>query len=545
MRRFALFGLLCFALLLVSCSREDSPTAPAANSPADLNYAIDPELTAGELALAAGWEFDPEVDLPATLASLMDKSGFCFIRNFDREVLTGDIVHYSIVLAVGPGEHDVVGIHRVVRESRPYRPIRTRKSLFLVHGMGKDFVGNFLPGLKSPNLPDDVGFAVFMAQNDIDVWGLDNSYTLVPPGLDDLGFAADWGMDKSVCDIRTGLAIARYVRLFTGNGYRKMTLMGYSQGAVMGYAVLNAEAQRPPGKRSVSAFIPVDWGLDFDDPEIRQIECENLEWYEGLLDEGVYGFYDDPDGFYADLGILARDFPADPSPYFDGFTNLEVLMFFNATASPPSTAHWWAASFDEDGIPVEYTYSTLDMVAEFWILWVPMSPPTQLWVDLRDIHCDVAGSIWEDHLGEIALPVFSLEAAGGGGPGMASTLDRLVSADVMRHVVQLQAPEDVLLDFGHIDLFTAENAVAEAWQPTLDWIESVTHRDPADPPEFANVLSENAFDELCSLRIDLPAPDGGYGSDVSNYLRVSMPVPGQGRTEPGWSVRAVQVVPTR
>lgn len=505
--------LLGLALVAgMGCSRDEGPLSPAPPSAPSRTPALDPELAAGEIVLSCGWQLDADTPLPASLEKLLDKSRPCVIRDFEREVVAGDIAHYTLVLAVGPGQYDVIGLHRVVRERRPCVPIRSPKSLFLVHGMGKDFVGNFMPGRKSLQVPDDFGFAVWLAQHDLDVWGIDNSYTLVPVGPEDFGFAADWGMDKSVDDIGVGIEIARLVRLFTGNGYRKMILTGYSQGAVMGYAFLNGQTQLPPGRRSVAAFVPIDWGLDFDNPEQAQSECEYLFGYVQLYQDGIYGFYDDPDGFYASLGHLAQTDPDGPSPHFEGFTNMEVFLFFTAVPTPPATMHFWAASFTDDGVPIALSYTTPLMATEFWIHWAPMHPPTHLWADFYSMLCEP--SVWESHLGEIDMPVFSLEAAGGGGPGMASTLDRLTSADVTRHVVQLLPPEDILLDFGHVDLFTAESAPALAWQPLFDWIENLTPREAAAPPPAVEALDTTRLDELTAHRWTPPAPGRYLGSPV-------------------------------
>jgi len=518
-KRILQFSALLLLCPLLACQQEP-PVSPLDRSPDAADRAVDPALAAGELMLAFGWDFDPDVQLPASLAALGDKCGPGIVVDFQREAITGDIAHYGIVLAVGPGEHDVIGLHRVVRESRPFTPIRARKSLFLVHGMGKDFVGNFLPGVKSPLLPDDFGFAVFMAQNGLDVWGVDNSYTLVPAGLEDFSFAAGWGMDKCVADIATGVAVARSVRLFTGNGWRKMVLVGYSQGAIMGYAYLDGEADLPPVRRSISAFVPVDWGLGYDDPDVQQGECEFLGGYVGLYGDGVYGFDDDPDGFYASLGQLAQTDPDGPSPYYDGFTNLQVFLFFTATATPPNTVHYWAAIFDEFGVPLDLVHTTRLMATEFWIHWAPMHPPTHLWADFYAINCE--DSVWEANLAAIDLPVFSLEAAGGGGPGMAGTLDRLVGCDVTRHVVQLLGPDDVLLDFGHVDLFTAENAAALAWQPTLDWLSSLHGQAADDAPDLDLVLDQAALPALRALGGTM-APSGRYLAATASAPMVAPP----------------------
>lgn len=496
-----LFVAVTMICLLTGCSRDETPTSPAIDS-----HALDGTLAAGEVMMACGWPFDPETELPASLALLLDKNQRCIVQDFQREVIVGDVAHYRLILAVGPGEHDVIGLHRVVRERRPHVPIKARESLFCVHGMGKDFVGNFMPGRKSPLLPDEVGFAVFMAQNDIDVWGIDNSYTLVPGGLVDHGFAAGWGMDKSIDDIAAGIGVARLVRLFTGNGWRKMTLLGYSQGLQMGYALLNREAQRPRGLRSVGAYIPVDWGLAFDDPGQQMEECEYLAGYVDLFNEGVYGFDDDPDGFLYSVGYLAQTEPDAPSPFYEGFTNLEVFLFFTAIASTEGGAVWWAGLFDDEGWPVDLAYTTRLMATEFWIRWAPMHPPVRLWVDFHSLVCE--NSIWETHLGSIDLPVFSLEAAGGGGPIQAGTLARLVNADVTRLVVQLLGPDDRWRDFAHIDLFSAENAAEVAWQPTLDWLRGRQDRLAAEPVPYDDTL--NAADAARLVALDWTPPSGRW-----------------------------------
>ena len=500
--------------VLVGCSRDENPTAPSIAP-----NALDHTLAAGEVMLACGWDFDTEVELPASLALLLDKNQRGIVQDFQREVITGNIAHYSLVLAVGPGEFDVIGLHRVVKERRPNVPIKTRESLFCVHGMGKDFVGNFMPGRKSPLLPDDVGFAVFMAQNDVDVWGIDNSYTLVPGGLADHGFAAGWGMEKSIDDIATGIGVARLVRLFTGNGWRKMTLLGYSQGLQMGYALLNRETQWPRGLRSVGAYIPVDWGLAFDDPDLQANECDYLAGYVDLYDDGVYGFDDDPDGFLFSVGFLAQTEPDAPSPFYEGFTNLEVFLFFTAVPSTEAGAVWWAGLFDDEGWPLDLAFTTRLMATEFWLNWAPMHPPTHLWADFHSLVCE--DSIWETHLGAIDLPVFSLEAAGGGGPIQAGTLARLVNAEITRLVVQLLGPDDGWRDFAHIDLFTAENAESLAWQPTLAWLRGRQGREVTDPLPYGDSLTPADAARLGAL--DWSPPIGQWLNGSAPQVRPDAP----------------------
>ncbi|MBN2169841.1 MAG: hypothetical protein JW819_00810, partial [Candidatus Krumholzibacteriota bacterium] len=195
----------------------------------------EPAPDAEALALAvlaqAGWPVDPESGLP-------EGGGRCTEEVFfQRTPITDDIVHYFFRIRVGWGEHDVVGLHRVVRERHPFRPIRTPEVAFLLHGDIKDFTGMFLPGVSSPGMPDDFGLAVMLAQSDVDVWGLDQGWTLVPAGVTDFGFMVDWGMDRNVRDLDLGIRVARLARLFSGNGNHKVNLLGYSSGAVTGCAL--------------------------------------------------------------------------------------------------------------------------------------------------------------------------------------------------------------------------------------------------------------------------------------------------------------------
>ena len=47
----------------------------------------------------------------------------------------------------------------------------------------------------------------------------------------------------------------------------------------------------------------------------------------------------------------------------------------------------------------------------------------------------------------------------------------LGSKDIENLTIQLRSPEEILFDFGHIDIFIAENAPELVWEPLLSWIE--------------------------------------------------------------------------
>ena len=48
------------------------------------------------------------------------------LLNMNRELIGNGIAHYEFDLRLGPNQFDVVRVHRVVRERRPYHPIRTK-----------------------------------------------------------------------------------------------------------------------------------------------------------------------------------------------------------------------------------------------------------------------------------------------------------------------------------------------------------------------------------------------------------------------------------
>jgi hypothetical protein len=123
MRKFLGLLLLVTALLTFSCSEEQAPVTPAPQDDGALETAA--QALAWSLVSEAGWPVAEDDESVQMLAQCHNPH--VPISGFDRTPIAGDIVHYSIRIQTGPGEYDQIGIHRVVRESRPYRPIRTRK----------------------------------------------------------------------------------------------------------------------------------------------------------------------------------------------------------------------------------------------------------------------------------------------------------------------------------------------------------------------------------------------------------------------------------
>ena len=97
------------------------------------------------------------------------------IRHMDRTVLGEDVVHYRFDVVVGPGKFDVIRLHRVVREKSPYQPIHTVGGVLLLPGSPNFFEAIFMAPLFSQATAWDHSIAIFLAKNNVDVWGMDLS----------------------------------------------------------------------------------------------------------------------------------------------------------------------------------------------------------------------------------------------------------------------------------------------------------------------------------------------------------------------------------
>ena len=66
------------------------------------------------------------------------------------------------------------------------------------------------------------------------------------------------------------------------------------------------------------------------------------------------------------------------------------------------------------------------------------------------------------------------------------TLDMLGSADKTIRNISLYSPE--ILEFGHIDLFSAKNSMTDVWPHVLEWIEGHPCR---ELPENSEQITAN------------------------------------------------------
>ena len=79
-----------------------------------------------------------------------------------------------------------------------------------------NFRTSFMGSTLSPHVPRGQSLAVFLAQRDIDVWGLDMRSALIPLETTDFSFMRDWNYATDIHDTAISLGIARQHRCRDG-----------------------------------------------------------------------------------------------------------------------------------------------------------------------------------------------------------------------------------------------------------------------------------------------------------------------------------------
>ena len=421
---------LCVLLSLLAAGCQQDPVVEPVDTGVVANLAtplIDPERAAIEIMNLASYPFDADVEVPEGAA---DKT-LQQVLGMEREDLGNGIAHYAFTMQTGCGPYDRIVLHRVIKEQRRGRPVRTVGNVFLQHGDAVGFV-KFLFGPAAPSVPDDYAAAIHLARADIDVWGIDQNWVLVPAETADFGFMAEWGMDNQVDNLRTALAVARGVRLLSGAGIGRMNLLGYSSGGGTGYALLNREAALPAWQRHVSGYVSADMLYKYA-PEYeanRQLICADVEYQRSRLDAGELA---DPVPFVP-LGELGATDPDGDSPFIPGLTNLQTALFFGAATFEvwpfSDWWHYWGGSFDPaTGLPNDLRFTPVVAALDFMRTGCP-------WEALRFIYeyekiiCDGEDVPWDDHFSQVSVPLLILAPVGGLGEAGVHSASLTASTDV-------------------------------------------------------------------------------------------------------------------
>ena len=376
----------------------------------------------------------------------------------------------KIDVALGPGEYEKITLHRVVEESRPYRPVRTERGIFMVHGSSLSFEPIFLPTGSDATSSS----AIFLAEAGLDVWGIDLGWSAVPADTTDFTFMEGWGVGRDAEDTLSAMWIARIIRAATRQGVGPMHLLGFSYGSTVAYTAAGTDSQRPGVLRSVAALIPVDLAYKYDNPVDLERACTAQAALEARLASGEINNVNGSN--LALFAMLARTDPGGQSPVVPTFTNYQFALFAGTNTwlsnpAMPPLAHFFAGVFTPEGVPVDLLYAE----PEAWFSLMEALPPympMQTNVDIWTIACNQTDVPYDDHLGDISAPIFSIGAGGFMGDVVEYTATLTDSDDVSSLIVQLVPPEAKIVDYGHADLFMASDASTRVWTPIYDFVSS-------------------------------------------------------------------------
>ncbi len=394
------------------------------------------------------------------------------VSAIERRVLAPNIAEYFFKVRVDTGPYDEIGVHRVVKETAPNKPVRARQAVFLTHGDIWNFRAAFLTGAHP--------IPVFLAQNGVDVWGIDFRWTLVPATVTDLSFMKTWGLEQDARDLGIAIGAARVTRGLTGSGLGKIHLLGWSRGGQIGYAYLNYETRLPSALRQVKGFIPVDIYLKTDVPQLQSFACQREANTEAAIAAGNYAATSG--GLIQLLGNLAVADPNGSSilngPPFNlpGFNNRqagllvgEETFLFLAGLEPAPFYHFTGGTFEIEGKPSGLLYSPESSLFGLEQRSSPFQPNQEL-ADADASTCGTTPVDFDDHLGQITVPILYMGAGGGFGELGIYTTTLLGSTDVTTRIVHKTPAAQRLADWGHADMFLGNDAQALVWQPILNWV---------------------------------------------------------------------------
>jgi pimeloyl-ACP methyl ester carboxylesterase len=392
----------------------------------------------------------------------------------DRTELGDGLAHYRYDAVVGSGKYDMVRIHRIVREARPNKPVRTRDAVMLLHGNPGSFAGFVAPMVTGVS-EFDHSIAIFLAKKDIDVWGMDFGWALVPLEETDFDFMGEWGLAKDVAHAEAALTFARSVRVDTGQGNGKLHVLGFSYGGQAGYTLLGNETVQPRGLRNAKGMIVIDVGVKLEDEADRAFYCAMAQIDQASLESHQY--VNDIGSLFNLAAYLASMVPDGPSPIVEGLTNWQALLFIGASTELITGQFWHmvGGNLDEYGIPSSLRFTDDQLfVATVGMTFAPYYP-VRIDFDTEQMMCGEVDTPLDDGLAQITVPILHVGAKGGFGPSAYASTTFTASRDVTTITVQRLPDSDEAMDFGHVDTVLARDAETLVWQPILDWI--MAHRE--------------------------------------------------------------------
>jgi len=392
----------------------------------------------------------------------------------DRTELADGLAHYRYDAVVGPGKYDMVRIHRIVREDRPNKPVRTRDAVMLLHGNPGSFAGFVAPMVTGVS-EFDHSIAIFLAKQGIDVWGMDFGWALVPLDETDFEFMGQWGLAKDVAHTEAALTFARSVRVDTGQGNGKLHVLGFSYGGQVGYTLLGNETAQPRGLRNAKGMIVIDVGVKLEDAADREFYCAMAQLDQASLESHKY--VNDIGSLFNLAAYLASMVPDGPSPIVEGLTNWQALLFIGASTELITGQFWHMVGgyLDEYGVPSGLRFTDDQLFVAAVGTTFPPYYPVRIDFDTEQMMCGEVDTPLDDRLAQITVPILHVGAKGGFGPSAYASTTFTASRDVSTITVQRLPDSDEAMDFGHVDTVLARDAETLVWQPILDWI--MAHRE--------------------------------------------------------------------
>ena len=392
----------------------------------------------------------------------------------NRRKVSSSIAHYEFEVPVGDGPYGTVRLHRVVRETKPYHPVHTRGAVFMLHGASLKFESVFLnAGMETPDPETSISY--YLASKDIDVWGMDFAWTLVPAETTDFSFMKDWGVERDIDHTRAAMSVARLIRGLTGQGLRRMNLLGYSYGVGVAYGAAGCETQEHPILRDINGIIAVDQVMKYpgtsEGEALRETICQTAEALKVAMENGA--FHATQGQTLSLVGGLALNDPEgmSPLPPFSGLTNSQAALAIitSPIANPPAPGwHFASGKFDGPG-PLPTGLEDSDAIRWYRMMsTLPPYQPQKTTYDMRACACDEEDVPFDDYLCQISVPILYIGAGGAFGEFGYHTSSLTASQDVTHHNVTLRTPRT--LDFGHGDLILGNDAPSLVWEPLRQWL---------------------------------------------------------------------------
>jgi hypothetical protein len=342
----------------------------------------------------------------------------------ERTEIGEDVVHYTYEVTVDTDAYAKIRLHRFIRETYPYQPIPNLKGVLFLPGGWATIMGVYAASLSSEHVAWDHSLLVYLAKNNIDFWGMDFAWALVPAETEDFHFMKNWTITRDVRHAEAALSIAQSIREYTGQGTSKLILAGHSYGGLIPYGVLSEESQKPAQARNAGGLITVDSGPGV--PRDDTAECPEADNLKSSWDSGTYAA--DRGLFIGRVAWLAESNPEGPSDIVPGFSNYVAFLFIGANL--------FIADYKK-GVPTGFRFTDPQFAIEGYQGFAPYLPVKaleQMW-ELLCSHYNIQGF---EHIDQIDVPVLPIGAGDVG--------------------------------YGHGDPFAANDAEDLVWEPILDWI---------------------------------------------------------------------------